>query len=190
MGMVSSFGWGSYTQSYWIMLKWSNSDKEWILYDKIWLKLTIAVTISGDGDELLKRLPAFRICQEFKSCFEKSLSNENIDVTKFTHETIKSLSNLWLLELNNFVAKEYSDVSFGWILLSSIGVWNSCNHEQIANINPTIGKFYSYRLDVFHSGLSPNFSYWYKSPNNDKPKVVFSYSNKNKTKMKHSKYLL
>ena len=182
VGMVSSFGCGSYTKRYWIQAKISSINEE--NQNNICLCFTVASTISGDGDMLLPKLPAFRIWQEFKTLFEKSVQVQTFDINVLSN--IKSIHNWSLVSLNNFITKEFSDLSFGCLLLSSLSLWNSWNQSLIIK-DIQQENIYSNRLDVFHSGLSPNFSYWYQFNKDLKPKVVFSYSNKS-TKMKHSTY--
>ena len=42
---------------------------------------TVAITISGDGDALLPRLPAFKIYQHYVKCFETLVSSESLKTT-------------------------------------------------------------------------------------------------------------
>lgn len=183
--MVSSYGAGSYTESYCVYNQLNDKES---YTDKLCYKLTIAVTVSGDGDSLLTTLPAFRIPQEYKTVFERNIKKHLPKTTDFTETYIQSILKDYNSDIKYFIEKNFSKYSFACILLVSLSLCDKCNNNTtLSKLNSPKPVETGYSVHIFQSGLSPSFSYSIKFPTSVKPKVVFSHANAT-TSIKHTIY--
>ena len=84
VSMVSSYGAGSYTEKFLIPCNYSIVENKDSIKS---LQLTVSATISGYGDKLMTRLPAYKIVNKYKDEFMNKVIANIQETTKLEYDT-------------------------------------------------------------------------------------------------------
>ncbi|CAI2363628.1 unnamed protein product [Moneuplotes crassus] len=161
IGMVSSFGSGSYVET--SILQFPDTE------DKRSCKLTIALTISGDGNEILRRAVAMKIYHSYLGCFKILMQTKPLvdllnDKTVSCQSIMEQSKTPTCKIFNDEIKVLVEELSFGCIMTVSLKLDQENEKEGDCNVG--------YELTVIHTTVTPNFVYGYKFPNDAKPKIM------------------